>query len=128
VQLLAERSAEPLGDRVRLSTPARRIARTGDGGVRVEADSLTVRARRAIVALPPTLAGRLVYGPPWPTRRALLTQRMPHGAVVKFAVAYDEPFWRQEGLNGQAASDTGPVAITFDGSPPAATLGSWSAT
>lgn len=117
VQLLAERSAEPLGERVRLSTPARRIAMTGDGDVRVEADSLTVRARRAIIALPPTLAGRLVYDPPLPARRAHLTQRMPHGAVVKFAAVYDEPFWRWQGLNGQAASDAAPVAITFDGSP-----------
>jgi monoamine oxidase len=123
VQLLAERSAEPLGDRIRLSIPARRIARTGDGGVRVEADSLIVRARSAIIALPPTLAGRLVYDPPLPARRAHLTQRMPHGAVVKFAAVYDEPFWRQQGLNGQAASDAGPVTVTFDGSPPGGTPG-----
>ncbi|MDP8974390.1 MAG: FAD-dependent oxidoreductase [Actinomycetota bacterium] len=117
VQRLAERSAESLGDRVRLSTPARRIVRTGDGGVRVEADSLTVRAQRAIIALPPTLAGRLTYDPPLPTRRDHLTQRMPHGAVVKFAAVYDEAFWRQQGLNGQAASDVSPVTLTFDGSP-----------
>ncbi len=117
VQLLAERSAEPLGDRVHLSTPARRIVRTGDGSVRVEADSLTVRAQRAIIALPPTLAGRIVYDPPLPARRDHLAQRMPHGAVVKFAAVYDEAFWRQQGLNGQAASDAGPVTLTFDGSP-----------
>ncbi len=117
-QRLAERSAEQLGDRVRLSAPVRRIKRTGEGGVRVETDSLTVRARRAIVAIPPALAGRIAYDPPLPARRDLLGQRMPHGAVVKFAAVYDEPFWRRQGLNGQAASDTGPVAVTFDGSPP----------
>jgi monoamine oxidase len=31
---------------------------------------------------------------------------------------YDEPFWRAEGLSGQAASDRGPVRLTFDNSPP----------
>lgn len=72
----------------------------------------------AIVALPPALAGRIAYDPPLPARRDLLSQRMPHGAVVKFAAVYDEPFWRRQGLNGQAASDAGPVAVTFDGSPP----------
>ncbi len=116
-QRLAERSAELLGDRVRLSAPVRRIERTGDGGVRVETESFAVRALRAIVALPPALAARIAYDPPLPARRDLLGQRMPHGSVVKFAAVYDEPFWRRQGLNGQAASDAGPVAVTFDGSP-----------
>ncbi len=116
-QRLAERSAEELGDRVRLSAPVRRIERTQDGGVRVETESFAVRARRAIVALPPALAARINYDPPLPARRDLLGQRMPHGSVVKFAAVYDEPFWRRQGLNGQAASDAGPVAVTFDGSP-----------
>ncbi len=127
-QRLAERSAEQLGDRVRLSAPVRRIERTGDGGVRVETESFAVRALRAIVALPPALAARIAYDPPLPARRDLLGQRMPHGAVVKFAAVYDEPFWRRQGLNGQAASDAGPVAVTFDGSPLVVTPGSWSAT
>jgi monoamine oxidase len=31
---------------------------------------------------------------------------------------YDEPFWRADGLTGQVTSDTGPVKVTFDNSPP----------
>jgi monoamine oxidase len=31
---------------------------------------------------------------------------------------YDEPFWRAQGLSGQGTSDTGPVKVTFDNSPP----------
>jgi monoamine oxidase len=31
---------------------------------------------------------------------------------------YEEPFWRAQGLSGQATSDTGPVKVTFDNSPP----------
>ena len=31
---------------------------------------------------------------------------------------YDEPFWRAEGLSGQATSDAGMVRLTFDNSPP----------
>src|SRR5690606_25466032 len=38
--------------------------------------------------------------------------------VIKVYCVYDEPFWRDEGLTGQAASDTGPVKVTFDNSPP----------
>jgi monoamine oxidase len=31
---------------------------------------------------------------------------------------YDAPFWRTDGLSGQATSDTGPAKIVFDNSPP----------
>ena len=31
---------------------------------------------------------------------------------------YPRPFWRDEGLAGQVTSDTGPIKLTFDNSPP----------
>ena len=43
---------------------------------------------------------------------------MPAGSVIKAYAIYPEPFWRKAGLNGQAVSDTGPVKVTFDNSPP----------
>jgi monoamine oxidase len=116
-QEVAERLADRLGTNiVRLDTPVRVIVQD-DGRVTVEADGDTARARRAIVAVPPTLAGRIVYDPPLPARRDQLTQKMPMGAVIKCMAVYDEPFWRAEGLSGQATSDTGPVRITFDNTP-----------
>ena len=63
------------------------------------------RGRRAIVAIAPTLAGRIAYDPPLPGYRDQLTQRMPLGTVAKCMAIYDEPFWRAEGLTGQATSD-----------------------
>lgn len=39
------------------------------------------------------------------------------GALSKAFVAYDKPFWRAEGLSGEALTDTAPVFITFDVSP-----------
>ena len=53
-----------------------------------------------------------------PGPRAQLLQRFPMGSVVKCMAVYPEPFWREEGLTGQATSDTGPVKITFDNTPP----------
>ena len=38
--------------------------------------------------------------------------------MIKCFAVYDEPFWRADGLNGQAISDHGPVKVTFDNSPP----------
>jgi monoamine oxidase len=116
-QLIAQRLAAQIGKkRVLLRTPARRIVQRR-GRVDVVADKLTVRAKQVIVAVPPAIAGRIRYQPALPGLRDQLTQRAPMGSVTKTFAIYDKPFWRDDGLTGQATSDTGPVKITFDGSP-----------
>src|SRR5215217_4818630 len=110
--------AQELGrENVLLGSPVRMIRR-GKHGVTAEADGATVRARRAVVAVAPTLAARIAYDPLLPGFRDQLTQRMPLGTVAKCMAIYDEPFWRTENLSGQGTSDTGPVKLTFDNSPP----------
>jgi monoamine oxidase len=116
-QVVAQRMAAQLGPRLVLGTPVRRITDLGDSVV-VESDAATWRAGRVIVALPPTLAGRIDYSPPLPAARDQLTQRFPMGSVIKCQAVYDAPFWRDAGLTGQITSDTGPVKVTFDNSPP----------
>jgi monoamine oxidase len=116
-QLVAIRLAERLGERVLLGAPARTVVH-GEGGVEVACDGVVAKGRRAIVALAPALAGRLAYDPPLPGYRDQLTQRTPLGTVAKCMAIYDEPFWRGEGLSGQATSTTGPIKLTFDNSPP----------
>ncbi len=120
---IAETMASSLGDRVRTDTPVRRIDHD-EHGVRVTTRAGdVVEGSHAIVTLPPTLAGRLEYGPALPSWRDQLTQRLPAGSVVKLYAVYPEPFWRADGLNGQAASDQGPIKVTFDNSPPSGTPG-----
>jgi monoamine oxidase len=110
--------AQELGrENVLLGSPVRMIRR-GEHGVTVEGDGATVRARRAVVAVAPTLAGRIAYDPPLSGFRDQLTQRMPLGTVAKCMAIYDEPFWRAGSLSGQGTSDAGPVKLTFDNSPP----------
>ncbi len=116
-QLLAIRLAERLRASVITGAPVRRVVQRDDG-VTVEADGASVRARRAILAIAPTLAGRIVYDPPLPGYRDQLTQRMPLGTVAKCMAIYDEPFWRRDGLSGQGLSTAGPVKLTYDNSPP----------
>jgi monoamine oxidase len=102
--------------RVLLGHPVRGIVQTGAGAV-VYADGLTVKARRVVVAVPPTLAGRIDYSPGLPGLRDQLTQRMPMGSLIKTIAVYNEPFWRGQGLNGQVTADQGPVKVCFDASP-----------
>jgi monoamine oxidase len=122
-QVVSDRLAEHLGpDGVRLSTPVRRIEHDRHKVV-VNADGLEVTARRAVVAVPPALAGRIVYEPSLPGPRDQLTQAAPMGSVMKCLAVYDEPFWRHDGLSGQAAGDGRAVRATFDNCPPDASPG-----
>ena len=115
-QQLSTKLAEPLGDDLVLSNPVRGVKQTADG-VEVRTDWGTHAGRFAIVAVPPTLAGRIEYDPPMPPNRDQLTQRMPMGSVIKCIAAYDRPFWREKGLSGETISENGPITATFDDSP-----------
>jgi monoamine oxidase len=115
--LIAERLAVRLGDVVRLGAAVTRIEVSGD---RVTATTAAGRARgrRIIVTVPPLLAGRIDYEPALPHWREQLTQRTPMGSVIKCMAVYDEPFWRPDGLSGQATGDGAGSRVTFDNSPP----------
>jgi monoamine oxidase len=116
-QLVSRKVAAALGSRVVLGSPVRRIVQ-GRHRVRVESERLDVEARFCVVTAPPALAARIEYEPGLPGRRDQLTQRMPMGSVLKVHALYGKPFWRDDGRTGQATSDTGPVKVTYDNSPP----------
>jgi monoamine oxidase len=121
-QAIPAKMAKQLGRRVVLSAPVRRIVQNA-GGVRVETDKLTVRGKRVIVAIPPTLAGRIDYHPALPAERDQLTQRLAQGNLTKVTAVYDKPFWRAKGLTGTAISTDGLVNATYDDSPPGGSPG-----
>ena len=102
---------------MRLSSPVGAI-RQDNGGVEVTHDGGIVKAGRAIVALPPTLAARIRYSPAMPPLRDQLTQQVPMGYVTKVQIAYREPFWRAEGLSGSVFSLDDEISVIFDNSPP----------
>ncbi len=51
-------------------------------------------------------------------RLKLHTPREPNGATIKIQAVYSTPFWRANGLNGAVVSDTGPIEVVYDNSPP----------
>jgi monoamine oxidase len=105
--------AAEIGDALHLSQPVRRIEQDADG-VTVRADDMTVRASRAVVAVPLAIAGQIIYEPMLPMDRSFLHQRMPSGAIFKINIVYDEPFWRADGLSGQSAAPGSPATVTID--------------
>lgn len=114
--------AAEIGDSVHLGQPVRSITQDGNG-VTVRSENTTVRAKRAIVAVPLAIASQILYEPMLPVDRSFLHQRMPSGAIFKIAAVYDEPFWRADGLSGQSAAPGSAATVTIDASTDAATPG-----
>ena len=115
MQQVAERVAATLD--VRLGQAVRRIVQDDDG-VTVHHEGGTVRASRAIVAVPPKLVAEIAFEPGLPPARAELVRSMPMGAVIKHTAVYERPFWRDRGLSGMVVSDEGPIHVVFDNSAP----------
>ncbi|GAC1373181.1 MAG: FAD-dependent oxidoreductase [Polyangiales bacterium] len=120
-QRLSVGLAARLGDRVTLGAPVRALEQSDDGViVRIggggdgSGGERTVRAKHAILALPPAVAGKIHVTPALPARRALLGEKMPMGSAIKVVVAYASAFWRQAGFAGEAVSDRGPMSMIFD--------------
>jgi monoamine oxidase len=112
----ALRLAETFKEHIRLNSVVKTIIQEGDKVI-VRGVDFEFSAGRIIVALPPTLAGRIDYYPLMPANREQLTQRIPMGSVTKAFAIYDTPFWRDAGLNGLAANVEGHTTVTFDNSP-----------
>lgn len=78
-------------------------------------------ADHVLLAVPPRLAAQGIdWAPVLPAElagswQACDTWMAPH---AKYLAAYDEPFWRSEGLSGAARSAVGPLAEVHDASTP----------
>ncbi|NYH54953.1 putrescine oxidase [Nocardiopsis arvandica] len=103
MQSVSEAMADALDEgTVHLGSPVRTIRWDGDadGRVTVWSDRLTVRARRVVVAVPPTLYSRISFEPALPWLQQQMHQHTSMGLVIKVHAVYDRPFWREKGLSG----------------------------
>lgn len=116
-QRLADSLAAALGERVCLATPVGAIQRDDDG-VTVATSRGPLRARRAVIAVPPVSAAAIGWDPPLPPAAARVMASSRPGAVVKIVATYARAFWRAAGLSGEAYQATGWVRGTVDGAAP----------
>jgi monoamine oxidase len=113
---VALRLAQRISDGIRFTDPVRAITQDADG-VTVESDTCALRCRRVAVCVPPPMAARITYTPSLPDKKAQLLASLPMGASVKFHAVYGRPFWRKEGLSGQAMTANDVIGLTYDNSP-----------
>ncbi|MFT3803655.1 MAG: FAD-dependent oxidoreductase [Burkholderiaceae bacterium] len=108
--------------------PGQRVRRLRCDGRHLELDaedaqgrSSRYRVEHVLLAVPPRLAlARIDFSPslPEPLMRAwrdTATWMAPH---AKYLAVYDEPFWRERGLSGEARSVRGPLGEIHDPSMP----------
>ena len=115
-QQLSEGLARRLGSVVRLDEP---VVEIDQGDVTtVRTTRAQYRAQWVIVAVPKAVTAAIRFDPPLPAAFIQYFQRQPTGATVKVQVVYDSPFWRSAGLSGAVVSDTGPIQVVYDNSPP----------
>ncbi|WP_232374757.1 flavin monoamine oxidase family protein [Mycolicibacterium mengxianglii] len=114
---MAVRMAEELGDRVVLSAAVHAVEHCSTG-VTVVSSAGTVDAHAVVIAVPPQHRAGISFSPALPPGPAQVADRWPQGSLSKAYAVYDTAFWRADGRSGQALSDSGPVFITFDVSPP----------
>ncbi len=88
-------------------------------------DGQTITADRIVLCIPPRLAATLCFTPALPDNAQAALNAIPTwmGAHAKFVAVYPTPFWRKNGLSGDASSRRGPLAEIHDASPADGSLG-----
>jgi len=85
-----------------------------EDGVTAHGATVSVRARRVIMAIPPNLYSRPTYVPALPRRQQITHQHQSMGLVIKVHAVYPTAFWREAGLSGTGFSPTALVQEVYD--------------
>ena len=100
-------------DSLFLDNPVLKLEWSDEGVVAHGAD-VTVKAQKAVLAVPPNLYSRISYFPPLPRWQQVTHQHQSMGLVIKVHAVYDTPFWREEGLSGTCFGPNHLVQEVYD--------------
>ena len=116
VGTIVERLAAELGPALRTGCRVTAMMRD-EQGVLLRTAAGEVRARRAIVTVPPPLARHITHEPPLPPARVALERDTYMGSVYKALAVYPMPFWRARGAGDAIVLDK-PGRAVFDTTAP----------
>ncbi|WP_298257928.1 NAD(P)/FAD-dependent oxidoreductase [uncultured Litoreibacter sp.] len=117
---LTDALANALPDaRKRLNAMVVALDRTNDGLIATLENGDRLTADRVVIALPPRLAANIKFTPDLPpaTIESMKGIATWMAGQAKAIAIYDTPFWRDEGLSGDAQSRHGPMVEVHDASP-----------
>jgi monoamine oxidase len=119
---IPQRLAKELGDCIRLSTPVVQIKQLEKGGVLVTVGAdgrfSAVAAKAVIVAIPPSLRGKIGFDPPLDPKYTKFIEGAPMGSMSKVHAVYDKAFWRADCLSGSGAGNLKTCEFIADSSSP----------
>lgn len=107
------RLARDLGPSVHLGSPVHAISWEAQGAA-VTTGTKVYSARHVLLAVPPTLVGRITFSPALPAIQMQMRQHQSFGLVIKVHATYATPFWREDGLSGTAFSPYALVHEAYD--------------
>lgn len=82
-------------------------------------EKFTLLAEHVVLAAPPrVIAETIAFSPDWNERDLALMTDTPTwmAGQAKFCAQYSQPFWREQGLSGDAVSEIGPLGEIHDAS------------
>lgn len=114
MQGVSKSVAERLGeDIVFLNNPVLKLEWSEDAVV-AHGSSITVSAKKVVLAVPPNLYSRISYVPALPRKQQITHQHQSMGLVIKVHAVYETPFWRNEGLSGTCFGPNSLVQELYD--------------
>jgi len=108
--------------RVHIGSP---VTRVSDTPMLAHIGDQRIEATQIVLAIPPRISAELNYVPALPNQSLASLRAVPTwmGAHAKFVAVYPNPFWRENGLSGDASSRRGPMVELHDASPDDASYG-----
>ena len=120
---IAERLTTELQPFISLNAPAHAIEQDGNGVNIRFGRGQTIKAKAAIVAIPPPLRQRITFTPDLPAETRSFLQRSPMGSMIKVFAIYNTAFWRNSNLNGFGVGNLKTLELTADSSLPSGSPG-----
>ncbi|XP_061173212.1 amine oxidase [flavin-containing] A-like [Saccostrea echinata] len=118
-QQVCLKMAAELGNKVHLNSAVVKIQQEENQDVLIEdINGKKYQARYVISAVPLTILNKIHFTPALPDLKQQLIQRIPMGSIIKTVTYYKTAFWRDLDFNGIAASDNGPIVVSFDDTKP----------
>ena len=115
-QALADRLPE---NRKRLNAVVTKLTRTATGTSATLSTGYTLDGSQAVLSMPPRIATNITFDPSLPEAALKSMQNVSTwmAGQAKAIAVYDTPFWREDGLSGDAQSRFGPMVEIHDASP-----------
>ena len=107
-------------DRLHTARHVTKLRREGDRVIVESNTQAGISTRHVVLALPPRLMAAITCSPALPAATLQAMQAVPTwmAGQAKAVALYDCPFWRGDGLSGDAFSQRGPMVEIHDATPP----------